>query len=268
MTKGEKVVATAEKYLGVVEVPWGSNRGTQIDQWQAYWGMRAEPWCGIFVSAIFREAGVSGEGIPHPAVAEMVSRARAKGRLWNRTGTIPVGSIWMQDGIHTGIVTHHAAGNNYVDIIDGNSNNGVRRTRRSLTISGIYVAIPEAVREAVAPEFKIVRKYEWYLRDRGAKPTVWRNSEGKAGLWETQAFADKAIAGLLNGPHRTYWTMLKPRSIRAGNGKWVIQLGDVYLYGPWRTNLDSVRIAKARIEKQVGRKLELIERPYDVKVRV
>lgn len=266
-TMGYKVVGVAEKYIGVTEKPPASNRGPYIDDWQAYWGLNGKPYCGMATSAWYREAGVKSN-VPHPAVHQMVVNARANGELWNGTGKIPAGALWMQDWVHTGVVTEHLVSSNEVRIIDGNSNNSVRRTTRRLTGSDIFVAIPKDIlRED--PDSVPVLKYEWYLRDRYAKPFVFRNAAGKVGWWDSKAKADKAINNLLTGPQSNYWALLQPRSTTTyiagqNNGKkvHVIQLGDVKLYGPWKTNKQAVLNAKASLEKRIGRSLELIERPY------
>lgn len=268
---GEKVVSTAERYLGVVETPPGSNRGPWIDEIQKRWGIIGQPWCGCAADAWYHEAGVDDDGIGHPSVHEMVVRSRKKGRLWDGRGQIPVGAFWMHDWIHTGIVTSHTAGSDTVEIIDGNSANAVRRTIRTLSGLGstIFIGIPESIRTPDAPVFRDERRLEWYLRDRGAKPFVFRNEAGKAGKWSSKAYADKAIESLLKGRQGDFWRTLSPRSVYAGSVKaWVIQLGDIPLYGPWRTNKDAVLDMKKNIEKRVGRKIELIERPYIVRVRV
>lgn len=270
-TNGEKVINVAEKYLGVTENPNGSNRGPWIDKTQRRWGILGKPWCGCAADWWYHEAGVDDEGIGHPAVHEMVVRARNKGRLWNGRGQIPVGAFWMHDWIHTGVITSHSAGSGTVTMIDGNSNNAVRRTTRSLSGLGstIFVAIPESIKGPAAPVFKDERRFEWYVRDVNAKPFIFRNADGKPGKWSSKAYADKAIASLLSGPKADFWRVLSPRSVYAGSVKaWVIQLGDITLYGPWRSNKATVLEAKANIEKRVGRKLELIERPYIVRVRV
>lgn len=40
MTPGERVARQAAKYLGVSEVPPGSNRGPDVDRWQRPWGIQ------------------------------------------------------------------------------------------------------------------------------------------------------------------------------------------------------------------------------------
>lgn len=48
----------AKAQLGVKESPANSNRGPKIDEWQQAVGMLAQPWCGAFVAACLRKAGV------------------------------------------------------------------------------------------------------------------------------------------------------------------------------------------------------------------
>lgn len=62
MTPEQKVAAVldeARRYLGVREVPYASNRGTEVDYWVKEAGLDpkgAYPWCACFVGAVGRQA--------------------------------------------------------------------------------------------------------------------------------------------------------------------------------------------------------------------
>ena len=74
MTKGEKVVKKAFEYLGVREAPYGSNRGKDIDRWEARWGMQGQPWCGMFTDAMFAEANVDDAKLHEPVKGSKILR--------------------------------------------------------------------------------------------------------------------------------------------------------------------------------------------------
>lgn len=47
----------AAKFIGVHEIPAGSNRGAQVDAWSKHFGMEGAPWCGIFDGNMIELAG-------------------------------------------------------------------------------------------------------------------------------------------------------------------------------------------------------------------
>jgi hypothetical protein len=49
----------ARSKVGVREEPPGSGRGPEIDEWQQACGLLGYPWCGAFVAAALRAAGLS-----------------------------------------------------------------------------------------------------------------------------------------------------------------------------------------------------------------
>lgn len=59
-TPAAKALAFAKANIGVVEHPANSNRGPKIDQWQRDVDMLGQPWCGAFVHAALKAAGVKG----------------------------------------------------------------------------------------------------------------------------------------------------------------------------------------------------------------
>lgn len=56
----KKAIAYAQAYEGTVEDPGRPNRGTQVDKWERLVEMIAQPWCGAFMYAVLRHAGVKG----------------------------------------------------------------------------------------------------------------------------------------------------------------------------------------------------------------
>lgn len=54
----EVALAWARSKIGVREEPPGSGRGVEIDEWQRACGLVGYPWCGAFVAAALRAAGL------------------------------------------------------------------------------------------------------------------------------------------------------------------------------------------------------------------
>ena len=54
----DTALAWARSKVGVREDPPGSHRGAEIDEWQQACGLIGYPWCGAFVAAALRAAGL------------------------------------------------------------------------------------------------------------------------------------------------------------------------------------------------------------------
>lgn len=54
----EVALEWARSQIGIREDPPGSARGLEIDAWQRACGVVGYPWCGAFVAAALREAGL------------------------------------------------------------------------------------------------------------------------------------------------------------------------------------------------------------------
>jgi cell wall-associated NlpC family hydrolase len=153
VSPGEKALAEALKYIGVVEKPMNSNR-TQFGKW---FGVDGVPWCNIFVSYCFknaaakvigrggRGAGIYPNGCTYVPTTEGWLRATGQwiGRSEPRPGDI---AIFNWDGgvpDHIGIVETYL-GDGKFQCIEGNtavgndSNGGqvMRRERRITQVDG------------------------------------------------------------------------------------------------------------------------------------
>lgn len=254
MTKGEKVVNKALEYLGVSEV-WGSNRGPQIDKWEARWNLKGEPWCGMFADAMFAEADVDDSDLCHPSTAEMCRRATEQRAFWNGNGKVPAGSLWIKCGIHVAIVMADL-GDGTVKTIEGNFGNKVDIGRRR--ISDGKIIIPPAVAASVEPPVK----YEYWLEDTKAKQSLFQVN-GNVGVWATKAARDKRLTELAKSPN---WKKYHPRAIARkdskGRQRYYILLGPLTYYGPFATK-EMRNDARAILEKKLGRSL----RPFSRKVK-
>lgn len=132
----KKVLETAAKYIGYRE---GSNNWNRFSQflnetpgWYS-WQVQNQPWCDIFVDAVFVEA--YGPAAAHALLCEpygdasascatSASRFRAKGQFFT-SGPQPGDQVFFgpNGGSHTGLVTA-VAGNSFTTI-EGNTSDGV-----------------------------------------------------------------------------------------------------------------------------------------------
>ena len=236
MTPGQRVVNIASKYVGVKEVPLGSNQSPQINKWNSYWGMKAVPWCGTFASGVLREAKVTD--VSHPSTYMICKRAAEKG--WN---TKPmVGSLIVWCGTHVGILVEELSPGVW-RTIEGNTSHQVAYRTRSIKGATI-VTSPEV---AKTPTYSSSRRY--YLQDVDAKETVY-------GPWLSKRSRDKMYASL-----KQKHSNKNVRKIRV-RGKYAVGVGDRKVYGPWQ-QVDSRDKAQKILEKNLGRRL----RPFSRKAK-
>jgi hypothetical protein len=244
MTKGEKVVKKAFEYLGVREVPYGSNRGKDIDRWEARWGMQGEPWCGMFSDAMFAEAGVDDSGINHPSTAVICQKG--KKYKWNGKGTIPPGSLWVNCGIHVAIVTAHNS-DGTVSTIEGNKNNMVATGRRP--IAGATIIVPPSVDDYVPGT--VEKKY--WLEDLGAEQKLL-TVNGKIARWSKKQYRDKVLNQIKDSPLYRGTTLAPVSRGEGRNKRYFIRVGDLRYYGPW-DKIEYRNAAQKSLEKRIGRRL-------------
>lgn len=263
MTNGEKVIKTAQKYLGVRET--SENSGPFIDGWQKRWDMGRgtnigpQPWCGMFADAMFAEAGVDDAHICHPSTGEMARRARAGGYVWNGRGKVPTGALWINEGIHTCIVVKDYD-NGWLLCIDGNSSDRVQYTRRPRRGNNLLIAVPPSIAKEPDPVF--VTKY--FIDDLKAEPYVYRLENGKVPRWKLKKNAERTVVNMLNA-RPPVWDARHPRVVRLGNGTWGIQLGDVRTrkFTTKAKQLKSYKVLMKRFNNPEGR-----FRRYNKKYRV
>lgn len=251
MTKGEKVVKKAFEYLGVREAPYGSNRGKDIDRWEARWGMQGQPWCGMFTDAMFAEANVDDAGINHPATSQIC--VNGKKYKWDGRTTIPAGSLWVNCGVHVALIVKDN-GDGTVATIEGNKNNMVATGVRS--VAGYTIIVPPSVREGEPDPVK----YTYWLEDLDAQQRLL-TVNGKVARWKSKASRDKTLEKIKNSPLYKN-TTLSPISTGEGkNKRYFIRVGDLRFYGPW-DKIEYRSEAKKSLEKRLGHTL----RPFRKKV--
>lgn len=234
MTPGQRVIKIASKYVGVREVPDGSNQSPQINKWAAHWGMKAVPWCGLYCSAVLREAKVTD--VSHPSTYLICENAKKKGWI----GKPVPGALIVWCGTHVGILVEELSPGVW-RTLEGNTSNSVAYRTRSL--SGATIVVPPEV--AKNPDIPAAKRQYW-LEDPSANPTLmgpWRRKSSRDSVYEKMAAARKRRA----------------RKVRV-KGKYGISVGPRRTYGPWM-DAESRDAAKKLLEKS-GKKL----RPYSTTV--
>ena len=138
------VMTIAAKELGYSR--WNDpQKGTKYGRWYAkytgnsYYGESGVPFCAMFVSWVFNQAGAKAAGIPGAYCPYIVNAGRKAGATI-ATKNAKYGDIvlfdWGGDGVsdHVGLV--EANNGSYLTCIEGNTNNGqvARRTRAYSTV--------------------------------------------------------------------------------------------------------------------------------------
>lgn len=146
----ESFLSTARSYIGIVEVPKGSNkfpssgpnsRGNELFRLCGY--DKRFAWCAVFVSACAVKAGVSGIIVAKDSYARgvCVSTHSSYGAMWI-SGPAEGGSIAKdpqpgdlilfrtgsgQDSYHVGIVEYYTASDRTIHTIEGNTSDSCAR---------------------------------------------------------------------------------------------------------------------------------------------
>lgn len=234
MTPGQRVAKVASKYIGVREVPDGSNKSPQINKWSSYWSMSGVPWCGTFASGVLREAGVTD--VSHPSTYMICKRAAEKG--WK---TKPmVGSLIVWCGKHVGILVEELSPGVW-RTIEGNTSNQVAYRTRSIKGATI-VTSPEVAKQPTLGSGG--RRY--YLQDVAAKEKVY-------GGWRSKRYRDRMLKRL-----KAKYPNKLVRKIRY-RGKYAVAVGDRRVYGPWNDLANRDKAQKV-LEKRLGRRLRKYSR--------
>lgn len=131
--------------------------GTKYGRWFAqdhgsYYGTNGVPYCAMFVSWVFAQAGASCAGLPEAYCPYILNKAKSAGKVLSNKKSAQPGDVvlfdWGGDGVcdHVGIVEKNYGG--YIQTIEGNtssgtsgsqSNGGVvaRRTRSWGTVKAV-----------------------------------------------------------------------------------------------------------------------------------
>lgn len=230
-TLAERIVDVAEGELGVHEVPWGSNTGPEVIQFQraTSLGGTGWPWCAAFVEWVWEQAQLPQEVVKElcsPSTYWMCQNAQQHGAF----GTPKVGGAIIWCSQHVGLVV--AVGQTVVYTIEGNSGDQV--ARRTRTIAGARFINPPGLADTPEP----VKR--WWLEDLGATVKVY-------GPWAKEGSAKKVYDGLDPETQRI------ARIVQPGTGGYAIAIGRRN-YGPWASKERAVA-SQAILEARLGRKL-------------
>ena len=148
-----KIIEIAEKEIGQVENPPNSNK-TKYGKW---FGIDGSPWCGMFVSWVYAQAGFPLGKIQTSKGFAGCQFALNRFRETKRTTILPYqGDLvffdWNQDGRvdHVGIFVRKID-NDFFETIEGNtsptndSNGGQVMRRRRRFGKGVFFVHPECL---------------------------------------------------------------------------------------------------------------------------
>jgi uncharacterized protein (TIGR02594 family) len=127
---GARLVAIAQREMGVAESPPGSNNSARIAQYRtATRGAPGPgPWCAYFLSWVARQAGVpiGDNGSGYGAVEQVWSWAQRTGKALPASATPRPGDLIVWGGRHIGMV-ERVAQDGTIHTIEGNSSDKVSR---------------------------------------------------------------------------------------------------------------------------------------------
>jgi hypothetical protein len=138
MADVKKLLAVYRAELGVREVPFGSNRGPRVRQYQSSTGAYGAAWCVSFLQWGFQQVGVPRIANRSAGVFYCVDWARKNGllRYSPKPGYL---AAYMWSAGHIGIVEDVSAGGFMA--IEGNASNSVRRKWRDGR-NTVYIKVP------------------------------------------------------------------------------------------------------------------------------
>lgn len=207
--RATRVTTTAAREIGVHEVPWGSNTGPRVRQYQAatVLGGTGWPWCNAFTEWVYKAAEVDDDGLNNPATAITAARAHQKGAVVS----YPVaGGMLCWPGRHIALI-ERVYSRTAVGTIGGNESDSVRRATRST--AGAIVIAPRAIRQAAVAPPEPTRIYGF------------TDPKGRVllpGAWRSRAFAANA--------RRRLGTLGKRATLTKRRGRWRILMPAEYRY--------------------------------------
>ena len=209
MSASSKLMAVAAAEVGVHEVPWGSNTGVRVRQYQASTELAGTgwAWCNAFVKWCHARSGVPDDGLNSPATAITAARAYQQGAVVSYP---VVGGYICWPGKHIALI-EKVYNRTTVGTIGGNESDAVRRNTRSNT-GAIYIA-PLAIRQAAVAPPDPTRIYGFQ------DPT---GAVLAPGSWRTKAFALNA--------RRRLGTLGRRAKVTKRAGKWRILMPAEYRY--------------------------------------
>jgi hypothetical protein len=162
MTTFKTLLATYRAELGVREVPYGSNRGPRVRQYQSSTGAYNAAWCVSFLQWGLQKNGVARIANRSAGVFYCVDWARKNGllRYSPKPGYLAC-YMWSQG--HIGIVEDVSVGGGFM-AIEGNASNSVRRNWRDGK-NTVFIKVPGVdYLDAKPPAPKPPPKPKWVPR--------------------------------------------------------------------------------------------------------
>jgi hypothetical protein len=132
LTRRQRAVQVAKSQIGVKETPANSNSGPKVREYQSTTGAYNAPWCASYVNWVWRQVGVTIEGVNMAYCPSIVAAARANRNgltVVSRSEAVP-GDMpcfdWQRDGIsdHIGILTTRVAADGSFKSVEGNTSVG------------------------------------------------------------------------------------------------------------------------------------------------
>lgn len=209
MTSAQRLITVAAREVGVHEVPWGTNTGTRVRQYQASTDLPGTgwPWCNAFVKWCHARSGVPDDGLNSPATAITAARAYQQGAVVSYP---VVGGYLCWPGKHIALI-ERVYNRTTVGTIGGNEGDAVRRSTRST--AGAIIIAPRAVRQGAEAPPDPTRIYA-FQDPKGAVLAP--------GSWRTKAFALNA--------RRRLGTLGRRARVTKRNGRWRVVMPAEYRY--------------------------------------
>lgn len=185
------------------------NPGTIYGRWYAqshgsYYGQSGVPFCAMFDSWVFDQAGASCAGLPNAYCPYILNAAKAAGRIVNKTSAQPGDVVLFNwDGgvvDHVGIVEKNYG--SYIQTIEGNTTiNGVsgavgRRTRNWSVVAAIVRPYYDGSAPTTSGSSGL---------DLGEDLTIWGPKFTKAMQSQRGTIVDGVISGQYSGNKKYFW---------------------------------------------------------------
>lgn len=186
-------------------------QGTKYGRWYAqnvahdsYYGTNGVPFCAMFVSWVFNQAGAKALGVPGAYCPSMVNASRSAA-LSNVRDTKPGDIVYFDwDGgvvDHVGLIEKNMG--SYVQTIEGNTNNGqvARRTRswdyiRTIVRPSYDGTVKKTVTKATTSSTTKKSAPSQAVSGKVATVQLWLNSNYSTGLEVDNVFGPLTKRGL------------------------------------------------------------------------
>lgn len=190
MGNPKKILAAARREIGVHEIPWGSNTGPRVREYQAATWLRGTnwPWCVAFCQWILREAGAP---LPYKSAGVYDLYRWAKRTGVTTSNPTPGDLVCFKIGAgHIAILEH--IDSSFVYTIDGNSSDQVKRCTRTrrLVLGYIDTASAPLAKKKKEPLWQVTTSENGHRKVHA----IWAQSN--VGKLLPKVLADKLVNGV------------------------------------------------------------------------